>query len=277
MTEAQSLQSFAALVVRRPVPLLEVAAELPRYVIADINPAATAQTVRDWAKGLAARVPADTSALNRLRLLNHYFFDELGFRPNATNYNEIENSLLQHVIARRTGIPITLALLYIEIGRAAGLTLHGVGFPGHFLVRMPLGDGAMFIDVFARGTALSAASLQARLSAALNGAVEYPLAVYLRPATELDIVARMLRNLKMIHVDAGDFAAALRVQDRLVAVRPDAADERRARAALYERLECPRAAAQDLADYLAMSRDPHDAGALRDRLQQLQLAAGRLN
>jgi regulator of sirC expression with transglutaminase-like and TPR domain len=81
----------------------------------------------------------------------------------------------------------------------------------------------------------------------------------------------------MIHVDAGDLAAALRVQDRLVAVRPDAADERRARAMLYERLECPRAAAQDLADYLAMSRDPHDAGTLRERLQPLQQAAGRLN
>lgn len=277
MTEAESLRSFAALLARRPVPLLEIAAELPSYVTADTDPVATVQTVRQWAEGLAARVPADTSALNRLRLLNHYFFDELGFRPNAAHYSEIDNSLLHRVIARRTGIPITLALLYIEIGRAAGLTLHGVGFPGHFLVRLALGDGAMFIDVFARGTALSAESLQARLAAALNGAVEYPLAVYLRPASELDMVARMLRNLKMIHVDAGDFAAALRVQDRLVAVRPEAADERRARAALYERLECPRAAAQDLADYLAMSRDPHDAAALRERLQQLQQAAGRLN
>jgi regulator of sirC expression with transglutaminase-like and TPR domain len=277
MTEAESLQSFAALVARRPVPLLDVAAELPRYLVDDIDPAATVQTVRQWAECLAARIPADTSALNRLRLLNHFFFDELAFHPNVTHYSEIDNSLLQRVVVRRTGIPITLALLYIEIGRAAGLTLHGVGFPGHFLVRVSLGEGAMFIDVFARGAALSAESLQARLAAALNGAVEYPLAVYLRPASELDIVARMLRNLKMIHVDGGDLAAALRVQDRLVAVRPDAADERRARAALYERLECPRAAAQDLADYLAMSRDPHDAGALRERLQQLQQAAGRLN
>jgi len=277
MSAATALNAFEALVARRPLPLLQAAVEAGRYLDAEAEPGALVDTVRGWGARLAARIPADMSPLNRLRQLNHFFFNELGFRPNTDRYDDVENSLLARVVEQRTGIPITLALLYVEVGRAAGLALQGVGFPGHFLVRLSLNDGAMFLDVFASGTALSLDNLQARLAAALEGAVEYPLEVYLRPASEREILARLLRNLKRIHLRAGDAAAALQAQHRLVAVRPEAPEERRARAGLYERLECPRAAAQDLSAYLSMSPDPQDAQVAWQRLHALQQAADRLN
>jgi regulator of sirC expression with transglutaminase-like and TPR domain len=272
------LESFRQLVAAgRPLPLLDCAAQVPLYADPRCQPDAVVTAVRTWGERLAQRVPADSSANNRLRLLNHFYFEELGFHANAEQYYEPTNSHLHRVIERRSGIPITLSLLYIEIGRAAGLKLFGVGFPGHFLVKLLVHDGAMFIDVFGGGVLLSADDLRARLQAATRGDETLPLEVYLRPASEREILARLLRNLKAIHWNAGEWVAAFEVQQRLVAVLPDEPVERRDRALLYERLECPRAAAEDLVAYLSMHPNPQDAREMRERLMQLQQAARQLN
>jgi regulator of sirC expression with transglutaminase-like and TPR domain len=274
---AEALADFERLVQASPLPLLDAAAQVGRYADRACDPARITATVHGWGQQLAARIPADASAAARWRHLNHFFFDELRFQPNHDNYYEVGNSLLHHVLERRTGIPITLSLLYMEIGRHVGLTLNGVGFPGHFLVRLAMTDKTMFVDVFARGVPLSVDMLHSRLHAALGAEPEYPLEVYLRVASERDILARLLRNLKRVHLQANELTACLEVQHRLVAVLPDEAQERRTRAMLYERLQCPRAAALDLAAYLQMSANPPDAVAARDRLHQLQQAADRLN
>jgi regulator of sirC expression with transglutaminase-like and TPR domain len=273
-----ALQSFQHLVTAHgPLPLLDCAAHVPLYADAQCEPGAVVSTVRGWGERLAQRVPADASPSHRLRLLNHFFFEELGFRANAAQYYEPANSHLHRVIERRSGIPITLCLLYIEIGRAVGLRLFGVGFPGHFLVKLLVHEGAMFIDVFGGGVLLSAEDLRARLQAAAQGGQTPPLEVVLRPASEREILARLLRNLKAIHWNARDWAAAFEVQQRLVAVLPDEPGERRDRALLFERLECPRAAAEDLVAYLSMHPNPPDAVEMRAHLAQLQRAASQLN
>lgn len=271
------LADFARLVQVSPLPLLAAAAQVGRYASPACDPARVCDEVHAWGRELAARIPADASAASRWRHLNHYFFDELRFAPNHDNYYDVRNSLLHEVLARRTGIPITLSILYMEVGRALGLTLNGIGFPGHFLVRLMVREKPMFIDVFARGVPLSQDMLQSRLLATLGADPEYPLEVYLRVAGERDVLARLLRNLKRIHLHANEFDACLEVQHRLVTLLPDEPHERRARAMLYERLQCPRAAAIDLAAYLQMTADPPDAIAVRDHLQQLQRAASRLN
>jgi regulator of sirC expression with transglutaminase-like and TPR domain len=258
-------------------PLLESAVALAQYADEAYEPGDVVNTVRGWGERLRARIAQDTSALNRLRMLNHFFFDELAFRPNRADYYDADNSYLHRVVERRLGIPITLSVLYIEIGRAINLRLFGVGFPGHFLVKMPVAEGALFIDVFERGATLSAEQLRERLQTALRRKPAYPLEIYLRAASEREIVARMLRNLKSIHVDAEDWTALLEVQNRLIALLPDAAEERRDRSLAFERLECPRAAADDLVAYLSMHPDPRDAVQVRARLSQLQRAAQRLN
>ncbi len=271
------LEHFRRLVAQQPLPLLAVAAEVPRYADPGCQPAAVLERVQAWGRQLAERLAPDAAAPMRWRQLNHFFFDELGFRGNVDAYDEPENSWLDRVIERRTGIPITLSLLYLELGRAAGLKLRGVGFPGHFLVRLPLADGSMMIDVFGGGVPLSSAMLQARLAAVTRGAVEAPLDVYLRPAADRDILARLLRNLQRLHLRSGEAALALEVQHRLLALLPDDAHEHRTRAGIYEVLECPRAAAQDLERYLSLADEVPDMADTRDRLDRLQREAARLN
>jgi regulator of sirC expression with transglutaminase-like and TPR domain len=275
--EDEALAQFRRLIERAPPPLLDCAAHVPLYADPHCEPHRVVCTVRQWGEKLAARVPADSSPQHRLRLLNHFFFAELAFRANEAEYYEAANSHLHRVIERRTGIPISLSLVYMELGRAAGLKLHGLGFPGHFLVKLLTHDGALVIDVFAGGQALSAEALRARLAALAHGGEVLPLEIHLRVASERDILARLLRNLKAIHLRSGQTAAALQVQQRLVALRPDDADERRDRGLLFAQLECPRAAAEDFLAYLSMHPAPPDARRIRERLDQMQRAARRLN
>lgn len=246
-----AIEQFEAM-LRGGAPLLELAAHLPRYADADCDPAAVVAQVGQWRRQLGERLAADASAGNRLRLLNHFFFVELGFRGATDDYDDPQNSYLHRVIARRRGIPITLSLLYMEIGRGAGLRLQGVSFPGHFLVSLRLGEGSLFIDVFGGGATLSAGDLRERLRQAAPAAPEAALALYLAPAEDREILARMLRNLKRLHFEARQWPAALEVMNRLVAVQPQQALERRDRATVYEHLECPRAAAADLTAYLSL-------------------------
>lgn len=271
---------FSALVVpgeQTGLPLLEAAARLPQYADAEFAPEAVVQRVRGWCEQLRERIAPDASCFARLRLLNHFFYDELGFRGVETNYYAPENSYLHRVIERRCGIPISLAVLYLELGRAIGLRLAGVGFPGHFLVKLVLHDGAVFIDVFRGGATLSAKDLQQRLRRAVRGQPEYPFEMYLRASSDREILARMLRNLKAIHLEEHDWHAALEVLNRLIAVQPDEAQARRDRAAVFERLECWRAATHDLVAYLAVDPLPPDVAQARNDLVRLQQQAARLN
>jgi regulator of sirC expression with transglutaminase-like and TPR domain len=273
-----AFEEFEALVDQaRPLPLLEAAAQVPRYADPVCNPAAVVAQVQAWRRQLGERVAADASAANRLRLLNHFFFTELGFQGAADDYENPQNSYLDRVISRRRGIPITLALLYIEIGKGVGLPLQGVSFPAHFLVSLRLGKGSLFIDVFSGGATLSAGDLRERLRQAMPGSPESALAPWLVPAGEREILVRLLRNLKHLHFAAQQWPAALEVMNRLLAVQPQQAPERRDRATVYERLECPRAAVSDLVAYLSGAAAPPDADEVRERLARLLQAAARLN
>lgn len=262
---------------RVPSALLASAASLIVDAYPAANPAAVVVQVRTWGEHLARRIAPDMGCGHRLRMLNHFFFEELGFAGNRERYDEADNSYLNRVIERRRGIPISLSLLYSEIGRAVGLRLAGVAFPGHFLVRMDRSTGASVIDVFDSGTMLSESELQRRLQAALADARPRPLAVYLQPASQRDFLLRWLTNLKRAHVTARDWVQLLKVADRLVALRPTAPEERRDRALAYELLECPRAAAADLAAYVAARPDAADAPIVRERLDRLLRASRQLN
>jgi len=261
----------------RPLTLLAAAARVPLYADPGCDPQQVLDQVRSWSARLRARVALDASPLARLRLLNHFFFVELGFAGAGDDYSSVDNSFLHRVIERRRGIPITLSLLYIELGRATGLRLAGVSFPGHFLARLSLNAGAVFIDVFGGGVSLAEAELRDRLWAALPEGTHRPLAPYLQAASEREILARLLRNLKTIHWHAQQWPAALQVVDRLVDLLPESAQERLDRAWLYERLECPRAAVADLLAYLSLCPSGRETAGVRRRLAVLRQSASRLN
>jgi regulator of sirC expression with transglutaminase-like and TPR domain len=246
----------------------------------DDEPSLDVQSVLSQIDALAARlkqrIAADTGAMQRLRYLNRYFFQELGFAGNVNDYYDPHNSYVHRVLATRRGIPITLALLYIEIAQQIGLDARPVSFPGHFLVKLKMPQGEVIIDPFS-GQSLSREDLDERLAPyrrrqGLVGDFEAPLGLFLQAASGRDVLARMLRNLKEIHRSAERWPSLLAVQHRLVLLLPDAWEERRDRALVLAELGKHHAAAEDLQAYLEHRPDAEDAPALGRRLVELRRA-----
>ncbi|MCE2999023.1 MAG: SirB1 family protein [Betaproteobacteria bacterium] len=229
---------------------------------------------------LRKRLRADIATAEKLLALNHYLFDELGFSGNGDDYYDPRNSFLNDVLERRLGIPITLAVVYIEIGRRIGIGLHGVSFPGHFLVKCALRDGMVVLDPYARGRSLDVEELQQRLRAAGAPAdVDASILGHLLSASPCkEILGRMLRNLKGIYAKQGDWLRALAACERAIALRPeDAGEEYRDRAGIYLKLECFRAALGDLGTYLRQRPGADDAAQVRARITELQPLVERMN
>lgn len=228
---------------------------------------------------LRRRLRPDISPAEALIALNRYLFDELGFRGNAADYYDPLNSYLDQVLTRRLGIPITLAVIYIDVGRRIGLPLEGVSCPGHFLVRCRLRGGLVFLDPYARGVSLAHEELRRRAEAAQRGAAvddEY-LHHLLRPATVPEILGRMLRNLRAIHRHAGDRHKALVCADRIVALLPDSTSDLRERAQLYLDLECFRAALADFTRYAEIAPAAARAEGVPAMVAELRRRAATLN
>ena len=228
---------------------------------------------------LKRRLRTDISTTEALIALNRYVFDELGFSGNNEDYYDPRNSYLNEVIDRRLGIPITLAVLYIEIGRRIGLPLHGVSFPTHFLVKCVLRDGTIILDPYARGASLGVEDLQERLkSIAKDIELDSSLVASLIAAAEpKDILARMLRNLRAIHAKKGEHLKALSASNRILTLLPDSPEGYRDRAELYADLDCFRAAVADFRQYLKLRPQAHDSEAIAHRIAELEPLAARLN
>ena len=269
------LDYFAALVADdRQFSLLEAAISVAQ----DDDPALDVQSVLSQIDGLAARlkqrIATDAGAMHRLRSLNRYFFQELGFAGNVNDYYDPRNSHLQHVLATRRGIPITLALLFIEIAQQLGLDARPVSFPGHFLVKLKMPQGEVIMDPFT-GQSLSREALDERLAPyrhrqGLVGEFEAPLGLFLQAASARDVLARLLRNLKEIHRSAEDWPRLLAVQQRLVVLLPQAWEERRDRGLVWAELDERQAAVEDLLAYLEHRPDADDVQALALRLDDLR-------
>ncbi len=236
--------------------------------------------LHDMAAKLRGRLRADIAIADKLMALNHYLFDELGFSGNSDDFYDPRNSFLNEVIERRVGIPITLGVVYIEIGRRIGLGLHGVSFPGHFLVKCALRDGIVVLDPYSRGVSLDADELQQRLRAAgspgdVDGAI---LAHLLGAASNKEVLGRMLRNLKGIYVERADWLRALSASERVIALLPDdAGEEYRDRAGIYLKLECIRAALGDFNTYLRQCPGAADAETVTAQIAELAPRVARLN
>ena len=274
-----ALQYFAALVADdASMPLLEVAATVAQDEYPGLDAQDVLAQVDALADKLKRRIPVDTAPLQRLRLVNRYFFQELGFAGNVNDYYDPRNSYLPEVLKTRRGIPITLALLYVEVANQAGLSASGVSFPGHFLVKLRMPRGEVVIDPFT-GRSLSRDELDERLTPyrqqrGLVGDFDAPLGLFLQAAPARDVVARLLRNLKEIHRTAEDWLRLLAVLERLVILLPQAWHERRDRGLVWAELGQPAAAANDLAVYLEHCADAPDASALRLRVAELRGRTG---
>ncbi|MBA4177771.1 MAG: transglutaminase [Leptothrix sp. (in: Bacteria)] len=272
-----ALDFFAALVAEdTSLPVLEAAVAVAQDDMPDIDVQDVLAQVDALADRLRRRLPADAGPLQRLRLLNQYFFRELGFAGNVNNYYDPVNSLLPCVLQTRRGIPLTLALVYIEIATQAGLQAHGIAFPGHFLVKLHLPRGEVVVDPF-NGRSLTRDELEERLlpfrrSVAGFDIDEVPLGLFLQPAQPRDIVARLLHNLKEVHRSAQDLPRLAAVQRRLVLLLPQAWDERRDLALVLAQLGRPGEAATEMATYLQHQPEAGDAPQMRAQLARWRSA-----
>ena len=233
----------------------------------------------EMAATLKRRLRPDISQPDIIIALNRFLFEEHGFCGDAANYYDVRNSFLNEVLDRKRGIPITLALVYMEIGRRVGLSVRGVSFPAHFLVRCALRDGAVVLDPYAKGGSLSFDELRQRVKALRNGVepTKAMVADMLAPASNKEILVRMLRNLKGIYSHHNEWMKALMASERIISVMPAAAEEYRDRGTIYLNLECFRAALFDFQSYLKMLPVARDADTVRRKVAELQAVASRLN
>lgn len=225
------------------------------------------------------RLVPGASVANVIFELNRFLFEEQGFAGNIDEYYDPRNSFLNEVLERKTGIPISLSMIYIEIGQRIGLPLAGVLFPGHFLVKMNVEGGDIVLDPFAGGRSLSEKDLLGHLSSLMEFHSSDPIDLthLLTPARKRDVLSRMLRNLKAVYVKSEEYLKALNVIQHMLVVNPNDLQELRDRGFVYDKLECHKAASEDYKRYLSLAPPGPDREYLRERLLEVEKAKKRLH
>ena len=201
--------------------------------------------------------------------LNTVLFKELGLHGNRSEYYDPKNSFLNDVMTRKKGIPISLSLIYMEVARRVGLSLAGVGFPGHFLVKYDDGDVEILIDVFNGGEIRAREDLDRMLQQLYRGQVSYQPG-FVAALGKRDILRRMLHNLKWIYLERGEPLKTLAVLDQLVILDPGSASEIRDRGLLYITLECYAQALEDLESYLRLTPGAEDAAMIKAQIESVR-------
>lgn len=256
-------------------PLLEAAASIaqdeePQLDIQEVLATCDALLVR-----LKRRVKAEADPMRKLSVLNQFFYTDLGFSGNANNFYAPENSYVNEVLQTRRGIPISIAVIWLELAQALDLQAEGISFPGHFLVKVTLPESLVVLDPLT-GDSLGLDNLAERLAPFrqhLGDAsdMEAPLGLYLQPAPPREILTRMLRNLKEIFNSQEDWQRLIKVQDRLLVLHPDALAEKRDRGLALIELGQNKAARDDLLQYVLAQPDASDVPEIQRRLASLQI------
>ncbi|HLO52363.1 MAG TPA: tetratricopeptide repeat protein [Kamptonema sp.] len=213
-------------------------------------------------------LPTEFYPLRIIQTLNHYFYQELKLSGNTADYYDPRNSFLNHVIDRRTGIPISLSLFYLEIAQRIGFPMVGIGMPGHFLIRPDFEDAGIYVDAFNQGEILFPEDCQNRLSQIYGKPVELQPS-FLAPVSNRQFLGRILSNLKAIYLNQGDKVRSLAASERILLLFPDAIRERRDRGILCYQLGRWQEARFDLEMYLINIPDAEDAAIIRQLLERM--------
>ncbi len=215
------------------------------------------------------RLPNTFYPLKVIKTINQYLFDDLGFQGNSNNYYDPRNSYLNEVISRRTGIPISLSVVYLEIAKRINFPMVGIGMPGHFIIRPNFEDAGIFVDVFNRGEILFEQDCEARLREIYSQPVKLE-PHFLEPVSHRQILGRMLTNLKYIYINCQEYAKVLPIIELILRLFPNHPLELRDRGLLYYQFGQWQQAIHDLELYLAMLPTAQDAEAIGQLLAKIR-------
>jgi regulator of sirC expression with transglutaminase-like and TPR domain len=221
------------------------------------------------AEEVMERLPDGRYPLRIIQTINEYLYKDLGFKGNQVDYYDPRNSFLNQVIERRTGIPISLSLVYLEIARRIDFPMLGVGMPGHFLIRPNIADTDIFVDAFNQGEILFSQDCFTKLTEIYGQPV--PLRPeFLAPISPRKFLARMLSNLKIIYINQENVTGTLAAIERILLLYPDALSEMRDRGMIYYQLGRWTEARLDLENYLTNLPNSEDSGIIRKLLALMQ-------
>jgi regulator of sirC expression with transglutaminase-like and TPR domain len=269
-------REFTMLAAREPIPLARGALLIAKDEYPDLELDKYLDQLAALSREAEAPVRGAESTVEKIQRLSEFLFDSKGFEGNRDQYADPRNSFLNDVLERRLGIPISLSVLYIEVGRRLGLNLYGVSFPAHFLVKAVDDRGELIIDPFNEGAILDLDEIRARLQQIYRQPVDVHPEM-LKPVGARHILARMLRNLKNIYGQGGDWQRALSALDRILMLEPHSLEELLERAVLYERMECFAAARDDFQSFLTQAPEHPAAETVREAIIRLSQQVSRLN
>jgi regulator of sirC expression with transglutaminase-like and TPR domain len=275
------IQAFAALVRSEiddeHVDLLRAALTFARIEDPELDIERYVRQVEELSHRASAKVQDLDDPAQMIAALNEVLFKEEMFRGNTVDYYNPRNSFLHDVLDRRLGIPITLALVYMEAARRMGFPLFGVGMPGHFLLKHYDVDGrAILIDAFERGSIVTEEDCRQKLDAIYSGQLALQ-PEFLLPVTRRQMLTRMLNNLRSIYLAQRDFRRAVQVVDLILVIYPRSPEDVKQRAVLRYNLNDYRGALNDFEEYVKMSPDASDAEEIKQTALSLRRSMALMN
>ena len=216
-------------------------------------------------------------SLSILNAMNAVLFEQERFRGNRIDYYNPQNSFLNRVLERRLGIPLTLSLVYMEVGKRLGLHIEGIGMPFHFMVRCtPPESDALYVDPYEKGKFLSALDCRQRLGQIFKNEEDFD-EKWLEPLSPRQFLVRMLTNLKHIYIHKEDFQRALMASDRILLLNPSLAAERRDRGIVNFRLKYYARAIHDLSNYIELAPQAEDLEEIRKQIKVIRQLLAMMN
>ncbi len=201
------------------------------------------------AEDIAVKLPSERYPLQIIKTINNHLYNCLEFRGNSQDYYNPKNSFLNDVIDLRTGIPLTLSIIYLEIAKRLDFPMLGIGMPGHFIIRPDFNDAGIFVDAFNQGEILFKEDCEAKLQQLYQQPVKLEPR-FLAPVSNKQILARMLTNLKQIYLHHRQYNKVLAIITGLLTLFPNNPNELRDRGLLYYELNLWQEACKDLQAYL---------------------------
>ena len=257
------------------IHLAEAALYIARDEYPHIDIPGYLKQIKEWSN-LLKQQSTKRPGFSRVDLLNDLLFQKMQFTGNIDNYYDPKNSFLNDVIDSRKGIPISLSVIYLELAWSLGLDATGIGFPGHFLVRVNHRGKIVYVDAFYKGRIMTADDCVEFWNDISEGEVEFQNS-FLSQLNKQQILIRMLRNLKGIYLEQKSYKKLIRVMDKLILMNPNLPDEVRDRGIIFYQMQAFRLALRDFEDYLSTSAGSEDSEVIHQYIEVLREYSAHLN